>query len=325
MHIVLIHSKYDNVDETSVDLNPQGPQQMSDTVLNIHAALEAGGHSVTPVLADKDFLATLEKIPAPDLLFNLSSGVSDKRTQANVVGMLEMTGIPMLGSGLATHIVGLHKEITKSILSAHRIRTARFQLIAAETDEIRSDFTFPLIVKPEHEGSGIGVTESSKVDSVAQLKKVIKEKLHLHKQVLLVEEFLPGREFTVGVMGNEVLEILPIKETIFHKDGPQILTNTEKAGSKSTEVIPANLSTELQAEIEEMAAKTYRILRCQDFARVDIRLDAEGHPHVIELNTYPGLGKDFSYFPRLAQAAGYRYDALINRLVAIAKEPKGFN
>lgn len=325
MHIALIHSKYKNVEETSVALNPEGPQQMSDTVCNIQSALEAGGHSVTPILADNHLLNTLETIPKPDLLFNLSSGVSDNRAQANVVGMLEMSGIPLLGSGLATHVVGLHKEITKSILSAHHIRTARFQLIGDVTDVIRADFTFPLIVKPEHEGSGIGVTESSKVDSLERLHTVIKEKLNVHKQVLLVEEFLPGREFTVGVIGNRSLEILPIKETIFHKNGPQILTNTEKIGFENTEVIPANLSSELKNEIEKMVSKTYRVLRCQDFARVDIRLDAKGRPHVIELNTYPGLGKDFSYFPQLAQAAGYTYAALINRLVTIANEPKGFN
>ena len=324
MHIALIHSKYENVDETSVALNPAGPQQMSDTVRNIQLALEAGGHSVTLILADNHLLSNIEKIPTPDLLFNLSSGVSDKRSQANIVGMLEMTGIPMLGSGLATHVVGLHKEVTKSILSAHGIRTARFQLISDHTTDIRSDFIFPLIVKPEHEGSGIGVTESSKVDSLEQLHAIIIEKLNIHQQVLLVEEFLPGREFTVGIMGNTILEILPIKETIFHKDGPQLLTNTEKAGSESTEEIPANLSFELQNELEKIAEKTYRVLRCQDFARVDIRLDAKGQPHVIELNTYPGLGKDFSYFPSIARAAGYTYDDLINRLVAIASEPKGY-
>ena len=324
MHIVLIHSKYEDVDETSMALNPEGPQQISDTVFNIQSALEAGGHSVTPILADNHLLNTLETIPKPDLLFNLSSDVSDKRSQANVVGMLEMTNIPMLGSGLATHVVGLHKEITKSVLAANGIRTARFQLIGDSTDEIRKDFIFPLIVKPEHEGSGIGVTESSKVDSLEHLHAIITEKLNIHQQVLLLEEFLPGREFTVGVMGNTTLEILPIKETIFHKNGPQLLTNSEKAGSESTEEIPAKLSFELKNEIEKMAEKTYRVLRCQDFARVDIRLDAKGQPHVIELNTYPGLGKDFSYFPSLARAAGYSYTDLINRLVAIAGEPKGF-
>lgn len=324
MHIALIHSKYKNVEETSVALNPEGPQQMGDTVRNIQDALEAGGHSVTLVLADNRLLSNIEEITTPDLLFNLSSGVSDKRSQANVVGMLEMTNIPMLGSGLATHVVGLHKEITKSVLLANGIRTARFQLIGDSADEIRKDFTFPLIVKPEHEGSGIGVTESSKVDSLEQLHAIITEKLNIHQQVLLLEEFLPGREFTVGVMGNTTLEILPIKEAIFHKNGPQLLTNTEIVGSESMEEIPAKLSFELKNEIEKMAEKTYRVLRCQDFARVDIRLDAKGQPHVIELNTYPGLGKEFSYFPSLARAAGYSYKDLINRLVAIAGEPKGF-
>ncbi|MGP6139000.1 MULTISPECIES: D-alanine--D-alanine ligase family protein [unclassified Jeotgalibaca] len=324
MHVVLIHSKFDDLDLAITNVNPDGPKLMGETVVDVHGALESGGHTVTKIEADHHLLSKLEKVAAPDLLFNLSSGVSDKRTQANIVGMLEMTGIPMLGSGLATHVIGLHKEITKSILAAHNVRTARFQLVGDENDKIREDFVYPLIVKPEHEGSGIGVTASSKVDTPEQLQKIIKEKLDLHQQVLLVEEFLPGREFTVGVMGNHTLEILPIKETIFHKDGPQLLTNDLKLSNTATSAIPADISPDLKEEIEIMVEKTYRVLRCQDFARIDLRLDGEGRPHVIELNTFPGLGKRISYFPLIAKAAGYDYEQLINRLVEIALEPKGF-
>lgn len=324
MHIALIHSKYDGLDSAVTIVNPDGPKLMGDTVLDIHTALENGGHTVTLIEANNLLLINLEKMDALDLLFNLSSGVSDKLTQANIVGMLEMTGIPMLGSGLVAHVVGLHKEIAKSILAAHKIRTARSQLVGDENDKIREDFVYPLIVKPEHEGSGIGITVSSKVDTPEQLQKIIKEKLDLHQQVLLVEEFLSGREFTVGVMGNHTLEILPIKETIFHKDGPQLLTNDLKLSNTTTSAIPADISPELKEEIENVVEKTYRVLRCHDFARVDIRLDGDGQPHVIELNTFPGLGKSISYFPIIAKAAGYEYDQLINRLVEIALEPKGF-
>lgn len=144
-----------------------------------------------------------------------------------------MSGIPMVGSPLASHIVGLHKEITKSVLFAHQIPTSRFQLVSSEEDTIRDDFNYPLMVKPEHEGSGIGITASSIVESPEKLHHVIKEKIALHQQVLLVEEFLPGREFTVGIIGNQSLEILPIKETSFPKDGPQILTNELKGNGQA--------------------------------------------------------------------------------------------
>lgn len=323
MHIALIHSKFEDLEARVADLNPGGPVQMSNTVTFIKTALENNSHKVTSIEADNYLLSNLEKIDTPDLLFNLSTGILDKRTQANIVGLLEMTNIPMLGSSLTTHILGLHKELTKSILVAHGIPTARYQLIASENAKINEDFIYPLIVKPEHEGSGIGVTASSKVDSPDQLQAIIQDKITLHEQVLLVEEYLPGREFTVGVMGNIELEILPIKETIFMEEGPQLLTNELKENTRNEEGIPASLSEELQLEIEEMVEKTYRILRCRDFARVDVRLDREGTPNIIELNTFPGLEKGLSYFPLMAEAAGYSYDELINRLVEIAMEPRG--
>ena len=322
MHIALIYSKYEDLDASITEFNPHGPTQMNNTILSIKEVLETNDHQVTSLEADNDLLTNLEKIETPDLLFNLSTGISDKRSQANIVGMLEMTKIPMVGSGLTSHVLGLHKEITKSLLSAHGIRTAPSQLVSDKNEKIREDFTYPLVVKPEHEGTGIGITDSSKVENPKQLRNIIHEKIDLHNQVLLIEEFLPGREFTIGVLGNSILEIFPIEEIIFIKDGPQMLTGKLKTEDDIDSEIPANISEELKEEIESMVKKTFRILRCQDFARIDIRLDRDGKPNVIELNTFPGLEKGVSYFPILGEAAGYSYNELINRLVEISMEPK---
>lgn len=140
---------------------------------------------------------------------------------------------------------------------------------------------------------------------------------------MLVEEFLPGREFTVGVIGNKELEILPIKETIFPEDGLQILTDAMNTEDLSISEIPANIPTVLEREIIDMTEKTYRILRCQDFSRIDFRLDRNGQPNVIEINTAPGLKDNFSFFPLIAKAAGYNYSEFIHRLVQVALEPRG--
>lgn len=290
---------------------------------DIKTALLEYDYKVTTIHADNQLLSRLEKIDKPHLIINLSTGLSDKRSQANIVGLLEMTGIPILGSGLISHVVGLHKEMTKSLLNAHNIRNARFQLIEDENVPIRPDFVYPLIVKPEHEGSGVGLTASSLVEIPKQLKQVIREKISEHNQVLLVEEFLPGREFTVGVIGNKELEILPIKETIFPEDGLQILTDAMKTEDLSISEIPANIPTVLEREIIDMTEKTYRILRCQDFSRIDFRLDRNGQPNVIEINTAPGLKDNFSFFPLIAKAAGYNYSEFIHRLVQVALEPRG--
>lgn len=320
MHIILVHSKYKDLGAATRSVDPIGPQRMARTVQAVTQALEAQQHKVSPVEANIHLLSQIEALNEPDLIFNLSTGMTDKKSQANIVGMLEMLQIPILGSGLMSHILGLHKEITKSLLTAHGIRTARYQIVTDETDPIREDFIFPVVVKPEHEGSGIGVTASSKVPNREQLRTIIKEKVGLHQQELLIEEYLPGREFTIGVMGNKQLEILPIKETIFLDDDLQMLTYDLKLDNSIVNDVPANISPELEAEIKAIVSKTYRLLRCRDFARVDIRLDAEGKPNVIELNTYPGLSPDISFFPMIAAAAGYDYNQLIQRLVEIAME-----
>ncbi len=323
MHIALIYSKGEELSDQTREQNLRGASIVRNTVHDVEEALLENGHTTTLVQASSQLLSQLEEIEPPDLLFNLSTGLLDKRSQANMVGLLEMTGFPILGSGLISHVVGLHKEITKSLLTAHGIRTARFQLIGDEEEAIRGDFKYPLIVKPEHEGSGVGVTESSFVKTPAQLKRAITEKVAVHDQVLLVEEFLPGREFTVGVIGNKTLEILPIKETIFPEDGVQILTDAMKIEEGSLSEIPARLPDDLEEEILEMTEKTYRLLRCRDYARIDFRLDDAGKPHVIELNTAPGLKDNYSFFPKIAEAAGYSYPSLINRLVEVALEPRG--
>ena len=324
MHIALIYSRYEDLVEEATKLNPHGAVQMKDTVMAIAEGLEASGHKVTKIEATNALLNTIHDIETPDVIFNLSAGITNKRSQANIVGMLEMTGIPFVGSGLSTHVLGLHKEITKILLRENGVRTARSQLFTDGEEEIREDFVFPVIVKPEHEGSSVGITDSSKVNSKEELRDVVKEKMEIYNQVILVEEFLPGREFTMGVMGNLELEVLPIKEYLFEEDGEfQYLTVEAKADDLVPSKIPADISDELKKEMEEMAKKAFRALRCQDLARIDFRLDREGKPNVIELNTLPGMQKGYSDFPTTAEAAGYSYEELLNKLVNFALYPRG--
>lgn len=324
MHIALIYSRYEDLVEEATKLNPHGAVQMKDTVMAIAEGLEASGHKVTKIEATNALLNTIHDIETPDVIFNLSAGITNKRSQANIVGMLEMTGIPFVGSGLSTHVLGLHKEITKILLRENGVRTARSQLFTDGEEEIREDFVFPVIVKPEHEGSSVGITDSSKVNSKEELRDVVKEKMEIYNQVILVEEFLPGREFTMGVMGNLELEVLPIKEYLFEEDGEfQYLTVEAKADDLVPSKIPADISDELKKEMEEMAKKAFRALRCQDLARIDFRLDREGRPNVIELNTLPGMQKGYSDFPTTAEAAGYSYEELLNKLVNFALSPRG--
>lgn len=324
MRIALIHPNYELDNHLDSEFTPLKPNSLTNHVTNVRTSLEEGGHHVILIEASNELLNDIERAQPLDLLFNLSTGILDKRMQANIVGMLELTQIPILGSGLSTHIVGLHKGITKSLLQAHGIPTSYFQLFKDHSDQIDPELTFPVIVKPEHEGSGIGVTASSKVDSVENLQTIISEKMTEHNQVIIVEEYLPGREFTVGVMGNQRLQVLPIQETILPKDGPQVLTSEMKAEEEYTTQIPAQISDQLKDEIETLATQLFRLLRCEDFIRIDFRLDKDNQPNVIELNTYPGLIEDYSFFPNIAKAAGYNYSTLMNELVELAVQSKHF-
>lgn len=319
MHIALIYSRYKDLSEEAMELNPHGAAQMKDTVTTIAEGLEATGHKVTKIEATNALLTTLSDIETPDVIFNLSAGITNKRSQANIVGMLEMTGIPFVGSGLSTHVLGLHKEVTKILLRENGIRTARSQIFITGDEEIRDDFVYPVLVKPEHEGSSVGITKSSKVESKEGLRAIVKEKMEIYNQVILVEEYLPGREFTMGVMGNEELEVLPIKEYLFEDDCEfEFLTVDAKADDLVPAKIPADIPIELKEEMEDMAKRAFRALRCQDLARIDFRLDREGRPNIIELNTLPGMQKGYSDFPMTAEVAGYSYEELLNKLVNFA-------
>ena len=325
MHIALVYSKYDDLGDTAKKLNPHGSDQMRDTVSTVEKALQDNGHTVTRIIATNTLLADIMAMEKVDVIFNLSAGIMNKKTQANIFGMLEMLEIPFVGSGLSTHIFGLHKEVTKILLRDAGIRTANSQLFVTGDEEIKDDLKFPVMVKPEHEGSSVGVTETSKVHNKEDLRAVVKEKMETYKQVILVEEFLPGREFTVGVLGNDVLEVFPIKEYIFNDSLEFDFQTVEyKANSTVPNKIPADLTDELRTEIEEMARAAFKALRAQNFARVDFRLDTEGKPNVTELNTLPGMQKGYSDFPVTAEHAGYSYEELVEKLVQLAKHPRGY-
>ncbi|NLN96860.1 MAG: ATP-grasp domain-containing protein [Eubacteriaceae bacterium] len=321
MDIVLVYNQYENLEESAQIFNPHGAEQMRETVWAVAMGLKSMGHRVTKIEATNVLLEKIEALKAkPDVIFNLSAGITNKRSQANIVGMLEMLDVPIVGSGLATQVLSLHKKIAKILLQDAGVRTAKSQLFSTGEEEIREDFEFPVIVKPEHEGSSVGITESSKVLQRNNLRKIIQEKIKTYNQMILVEEFLPGREFTVGILGNDVLEVLPIKEYIFEDGGVDFLTIKAKADDVVSFQVPAELSKELEEEIVDMAKRAFLALRCRQFARIDFRLDHKGQPHVIELNTLPGLQKGYSDFPILAEMGGYSYEALLDKLVTLALE-----
>jgi D-alanine-D-alanine ligase len=184
------------------------------------------------------------------------------------------------------------------------------------------------MVKPLHEGSSKGIFERSVVENIVELKTQLEEVIEKYKQPALVESFLSGREFTVGIIGNgEAAEVLPVIELLFDhlpKDSKKIYSYEAKwlwdDPNNPVEVFkcPAPLTDALKKEIESIAKRAYLALRCRDWSRVDVRLDAAGKPHIIEINPLPGIlpnPDEHSCMPLAARVAGMDFAALINRVL----------
>jgi len=242
--------------------------------------------------------------------------------------MLEMLQLPYSGSDALTLGICLDKSRAKEILTYHNIPNAKF-LVASKMEDIsNANFDFPLIVKPISEGSSKGIFSSSFVKNTRELEEEIKRILFSYNQPALIEEFLSGREFTVAVLGNgDQTEVLPIIE-IRYEDFPQDIVPLysyeakwildTKENNFDVFECPAKVDAKLEEKIKETVLRTYNVLRCKDWSRIDVRLDKNGVPNIIEINPLPGIMPDpneNSSFPKAARAAGMDYNQMIQRVL----------
>jgi D-alanine-D-alanine ligase len=287
-------------------------------------------HRVELIEADEDAYPKLRAL-APAMVFNIAEGLHGVSREAQIPAMLELLGIPYLGSDPLTLALCLDKSRAKEILAYHHIPTAAFAVVGTLEELEETRVRFPSIVKPLHEGSSKGIYNSCVVRSPEELAREVTTICDVYKEPALIEEFLPGREFTVAIMGNgTALDILPVVEIrfdalppgmnpIYSYEAKWILDTTENPLDIFS--CPAPLEPPLKSEIESLCAKTYTTLRCRDWSRIDLRLDAKGRPQVIEINPLPGIlprPEDNSCFPKAARAAGMNYNTMINRVLDIA-------
>jgi D-alanine-D-alanine ligase len=287
-------------------------------------------HQVTRVVANDLSLAFRQFDELrPDLVFNMVEGLDGVNRESQVPAVLEALGIPYTGSDPLTLALCLDKSRAKEILSYHRIPTPSFVVVSNETDLDRlGSFPVPAIVKPLFEGSSRGITDDCLAKDGAALLSKVKEILTRYGQPALVEQFLSGREFTVAMLGNGVdLEVLPLVEICFDQLPPRanpIYSFEAKwvwdTPERPVEIFrcPADVDPKIAGEIEDVCRRAFAVLRCRDWCRTDVRLDAGGVPNIIELNPLPGIlpkPEDNSCFPKAARAAGYSYVELVNRVI----------
>lgn len=292
------------------------------TVDAIAAAIESHGHSVVKIEATPEFPEVVADAGL-DLAFNLSEGLRGRAREAAVPAVLDLLGVEYTGSDATTLALALDKQLAKTVVRAAGVRTARSFVMRTGAERLPKGFRFPVMVKPNAEGSSKGVTKNSVVHDEAALRQTAAGMAARYAQGALVEEFLPGREFTVGLLGDTAKpRVLPPMEIVFtNASDTHPIYSFEQKLEFTNDVrfdAPATLTPALKGAITRCAKRAYAALGCRDVARIDIRLDAAGHPNFIEVNPLPGLTPDFSDLCLIAKSAGLDYRALIGKILAPA-------
>lgn len=289
------------------------------TIDAIREAIESLGHEVVMLEARADILRKLEDARI-DVAFNVSEGLTGRAREAVVPAILDMLQIPFTGSDAATMALTLDKALAKRVVRDAGVPTPRSLVMFTGKEKLPSDMKFPVMVKPVAEGSSKGVQDSGVAESEAELRSKALLLIQKYKQPALVETYLPGREFTVGLLGGPRPRVLPPMEIVFDpnaKNPVYSFAHKQEAGLVSYEV-PAKLDAKLQREIESVVRQAFDALGCRDVARIDVRCDADGVVNFIECNPLPGLTPGWSDLCLIATAAGIEYAELIKLILTPA-------
>lgn len=295
-----------------------------EAIRRIVNSLKKGGHIVQAFEGDKDLIDNLEdfmpralKGERPGMAFNLSYGIQGQARYTHIPGILEMIGVPYVGSGPLAHSLALDKVVAKMIFVQSGVPTPDFSVLEAPGFEMPK-MKFPLIVKPKNEAVSFGITIVENEEELRNAADVIFDQF---SQAVLVEQYIDGKEINVGVIGNgETLETFPPAQLHFGEEGPNIYTLEDKkrlSGREIGIICPAKVSAELLQEACDIAKRAFNVLGCYDCARVDMRLDEEGRLYVLEINSLPSLGEHGSYVAA-AESIGLDFSKLVNRLVDVA-------
>jgi D-alanine-D-alanine ligase len=334
----------------SADTDEFAEWDTAETIDAVARSLATIG-TVIRLEADADFPVRLRETN-PDLVFNIAEGLHGVNREAHVPAICEFFGVPYSGSDPLSLSLCLDKARTKEILSFHGVPTAPFMLVRSrdELGTLRTRLAaprarragtglrLPLFVKPVHEGSSKGITERNFCRTLDALDAQVEFLLERYEQPVIIEEYLPGAEFTCAVLGNgDAARVLPIVAMRFGTLPPGALPiygfEAKWVWDRPEHPLdifecPAQIDEPLRRRIEDVTLRSYRVLGCRDWARIDVRLDADGAPHVVEVNPLPGIlpnPEDNSCFPKAARAAGLGYSELIQECARSAAARYGLS
>lgn len=287
----------------------------TDTIDAISNVLKAHGAEVVYLEADSSFVEKL-KDSKVDFVFNIAEGTNGRGREAHVPSILNFLRIPFSGSDETTLCLSLDKAMTKRYLSTYQVDTPRCSIIKTFEYELDPSLRYPLIVKPDYEGSGKGISDLAVVDNRDDLDIQVKKNLRLYGQPMLIEEFIKGREFTVGILGNGPdMTVFEPMEICYRSSRRNEMIYSYRIKKDYKDYVeykcPPSLDTGTLNKMKEVAATIYTALECKDFSRIDFRLSDDGTIYFIEINPLPGLAPGYSDYPMLAHFCGMDYETLV--------------
>jgi D-alanine-D-alanine ligase len=296
-----------------------GEFDSEETLERLEAAISHLGHSVRRIGNIEKLVSFLYQKQSVDIVFNIAEGRQGRSRESQVPALLDAYSIPYTFSDALTLGISLDKALTKRLFQQAGLPTSPFCIVenSAECDLVFDmGLEFPLFVKPNQEGSSKGIRLESVVETVEQLKVQVERVTKLYRQQALVEEFLPGREFTVAVIGSgkdaRVLGVLEVTKVAVAKVNGFAQKNDWKTYGPIA--FQPMRESPLRAQVAEISLRAYQLLECRDAGRVDLRMDRHGLPQLMEINALSGLSSH-SALPIIAAHAGMSFEMLVDSII----------
>jgi len=290
---------------------------VEETIDAIRDVLQSDGHEVIKLGGDTGLIDRLRQTSI-DIVFNIAEGVQGRNREAYIPALLEFLNIPYTGSDPLTLSLTLDKSMAKRVVMSEGIPTPRFKKVRRIEDLKDLDLSYPLFVKLCDEGSSKGVRLDSRILDPRSLEEKSRWLLENYGPPILVEEFVNGPEFTVGVLGNENASVLGVMQVeIKGIPSEEAIYSLEIKRDWEERVVyhcPPPVDGPLLNRIEEVALQSYRVLDCRDVSRVDIRVGKDGTPYFLEINPLPGLSPVYGDLPIMAKGMGWSYDELVRAI-----------
>lgn len=287
-----------------------------DTIEAIEDSLRISGYRTDRIGHIKALIGRLSSGDRWDMVFNIAEGMHGFGRESQIPALLDAYGIPYTFSDPLVLALALHKGMTKRVVRSAGIPTPEFRIIETEDDIARVDIPFPLFAKPVAEGTGKGITAASKIASLTELRQVCRSLLTRFRQPVLVETFLPGRELTVGIVGTGKAAVALGAMEVHLKDNAEENVYSFHNKENYEDLVEYELIDDsMVREAIESSLIVWRVLGCRDAGRIDLRADASGRPHVMEVNPLAGLHPVHSDLPIICNLKGIPYHELISMIM----------